>query len=135
MKEIIISFFGILLLLTTTSFKVNNALTDGVAIQTRTGVASYYNDRHHGKKTASGELYHKAKLTAAHRTLPFGTEVKVTNLINGESVTVRINDRGPYAKGRLIDLSKSAAQQIGLIKMGVVKVKIEYTLQQAASQS
>ena len=126
---------GLLLLLTTASFKNNNAFTDGVDIQTRTGVASYYNDRHHGKKTASGEIYHKAKLTAAHRTLRFGTEVKVNNLSNGESVMVRINDRGSYAKGRLIDLSKLAAQQIGLIKMGVTKVKIEYTIQQAASNS
>jgi rare lipoprotein A len=78
-------------------------------------------------------LYQNTKFTAAHRTLPFGTEVKVTNLANGKSVTVRINDRGPYAKGRLIDLSKIAAKEIGLIKMGVAKVKIEYNDQQAAA--
>lgn len=133
MKSVIINFYLLLLTFTITSFKTNIHLTEKVSIQT--GVASYYNDKHHGKKTASGEIYHNAKLTAAHRTLPFGTEVKVTNLSNGKWVTVRINDRGPYTKGRLIDLSKVAAQQIGLIKMGVAKVKIEYTIQQAGSKS
>lgn len=91
-----------------------------------TGIASYYNDKHEGKKTASGEIYYNTKLTAAHRTLPFGTEVKVTNISNGHSVMVKINDRGPYSKGRLIDLSKAAASEIGLIKKGIGKVKIEY---------
>jgi rare lipoprotein A len=78
-------------------------------------------------------LYQNTKFTAAHRTLAFGTEVKVTNLANGKSVTVRINDRGPYSKGRMIDLSKIAAKEIGLITMGVAKVKIEYNDQQAAA--
>lgn len=79
-----------------------------------------------GKKTASGEIYRSSKLTAAHRTLPFGTEVKVTNLSNGRSVKVRINDRGPYKKGRIIDLSKAAARKLGLLQKGIATVKIEY---------
>ncbi len=90
------------------------------------GMASYYASKHAGKKTANGEVYRSNKLTAAHKTLPFGTSVKVTNLSNGKSVVVRINDRGPFAKGRIIDLSKAAARKIGMIKAGVTKVKIEY---------
>ncbi len=135
MKSVIINLYLLSVTLVISSFKTNNDLSVGVNAQMQTGIASYYNDKHHGKKTASGEIYHNAKLTAAHRTLPFGTEVKVTNLSNGKWVTVRINDRGPYAKGRLIDLSKVAAQQIGLIKMGIAKVKIEYTIQQAESKN
>lgn len=79
-----------------------------------------------GGKTASGETFHQNKLTAAHKKLPFGTIVKVTNLSNNKSVTVRINDRGPFVSGRIIDLSKAAAQQIDLVAAGVTKVKIEY---------
>jgi rare lipoprotein A len=133
MRPAIIYFFVLVFTLTLTSFKTTHPFTADV--QTQTGVASYYNDRHHGKKTASGEIYNNTKLTAAHRTLPFGTQVKVTNLSNGKSVTVRINDRGPYVKNRLIDLSKVAAREIGLIKMGVARVQIEYTLPQAGSKS
>ena len=96
------------------------------AIRTETGVASYYNDKHEGKKTASGEMYTQTRLTAAHRTLPFGTQVKVTNIANGRSVLVRINDRGPFTKGRLIDISKAAAKEIDLIRLGITKVSIEY---------
>ena len=88
------------------------------------GMASYYANRFHGEKTSSGELYDKNKFTAAHRTLPFGTLVKVTNLKTGTSVIVKVNDRGPYSHGRLIDLSYSAALKIGLIQSGVTKVKI-----------
>jgi rare lipoprotein A len=94
--------------------------------QTEVGMASYYHDKFVGKKTANGERYRKSKRTAAHQTLPFGTRVKVTNLSNGRSVKVRINDRGPFAKGRVIDLSKSAARKVGLLKAGVAKVKLEY---------
>lgn len=89
------------------------------------GYASYYGDKFHGRKTASGERYHKDSLTAAHKTLPFGTVVKVTNIKKDLSVVVRINDRGPYIKSRKIDLSKAAARQIGLIGVGVVYVLIE----------
>ncbi|MCH7399927.1 septal ring lytic transglycosylase RlpA family protein [Belliella sp. DSM 107340] len=93
---------------------------------TQLGKASYYNDKYHGKATSSGEKYRKNKLTAAHKTLPFGTKVKVINQTNGKKVTVRINDRGPFVSGRIIDLSKRAAKQIDLIDAGVADVKIKY---------
>jgi len=86
------------------------------------GVASYYGPKFHGKKTASGEVFDMYKLTAAHRTLPFGTRVRVTNLENSKSVVVRINDRGPFIKGRIIDLSFEAARRIGIT--GLAKVKL-----------
>ncbi len=89
------------------------------------GVASYYADSLQGNLTASEETYDKDALTAAHRTLPFGTRVKVSNLDNGRSVVVIINDRGPYSQNRLIDVSRAAARQLGLIDSGMAKVKIE----------
>ncbi len=88
-------------------------------------MASYYGARHHGRKTASGEPFNQHALTAAHRTLPFGTRVRVTNLNNKKSVIVRINDRGPYAKGRIIDLSAQAARELNMIRAGVVPVRVE----------
>jgi rare lipoprotein A len=91
-----------------------------------TGNASYYSDKLDGNKTANGEIFRQNKLTAAHKTLPFGTEVKVTNLANHKSVIVRINDRGPFVSGRIIDLSKAAAKQIDMVNAGVIKVRIEY---------
>jgi rare lipoprotein A len=90
------------------------------------GKASYYGNEFDGRKTANGEIFRQNKLTAAHRTLPFGTLVTVKNLGNGRSVTVRINDRGPFAKGRIIDLSRSAAQSIDMIRQGVASVEISY---------
>ncbi|MBS9523934.1 septal ring lytic transglycosylase RlpA family protein [Litoribacter ruber] len=93
---------------------------------TQSGKASYYANKFQGRKTANGEIYSHNKLTAAHRTLPFGTQVKVTNLKNGKTVTVRINDRGPFVKGRVIDLSRSAARKIDMIRDGVVNVEIAY---------
>ncbi len=92
---------------------------------TQTGLASYYADKFHGRRTSSGEIYNKHKLTAAHRELPFGTLVKVTNLRNNKSVTVKINDRGPWVSTRIIDLSYAAAKQIDMIAAGEVPVKIE----------
>lgn len=89
------------------------------------GIASYYHDKFHGRTTANGEIYHKDSLTAAHRSLPFQTYVKVTNLSNNKSVIVKINDRGPFVKGRIIDVSKAAASQLGIIKQGVAKVSVE----------
>ena len=89
------------------------------------GVASYYGRRFHGRKTASGEPFDMHDFTAAHRTLPFGTEVRVTNPTNGKSVTVRINDRGPFTRSRMIDLSRAAATQIGLIQRGHGTVELE----------
>lgn len=88
------------------------------------GLASYYSDSYHGRKTANGERYDKNKLTAAHKTLPFGTKVSVYNPANKKSVIVVINDRGPYIKGRIIELSRKAAQEINLIKAGVAKVEV-----------
>jgi rare lipoprotein A len=93
---------------------------------TQSGKASYYSDNLSGRKTANGEKYTPSDYTAAHKKLPFGTTVKVTNLNNGKTVTVRINDRGPFVAGRIIDLSKAAAKEIDMIKSGVVKVKISY---------
>jgi len=89
------------------------------------GLASYYGEKFHGRKTASGEVFNMYEMTAAHRTLPFGTYVRVTNLENGRSVVVRINDRGPFAKGRIIDLSYAAAKRLGMVHSGVAKVRIE----------
>ena len=90
------------------------------------GLASYYADKYNGRTTSNGEIFRQSKLTAAHKTLPFGTKVKVTNLSNGKSVKVRVNDRGPFITGRIIDLSKSAAAKIDLVGVGVAQVKIRY---------
>ena len=89
------------------------------------GAASYYADRFHGRKTASGERYNKQALTAAHRTLPLGTRVRVTNAKNGKSVVVKINDRGPFGKGRILDLSREAAEELRMIRSGVARVQLE----------
>ena len=91
----------------------------------QTGMASYYGGSWHGKKTANGEIFNENSLTAAHKTLPFGTKVKVTNLDNGKSVVVRINNRGPYSNGRIIDLSKAAFSRIASTSRGVTRVKLE----------
>ncbi len=89
---------------------------------TETGVASYYSDSFNGKQTANGERFNNKDLTAAHKTLPFGTKVKVLNPKNGKSVKVRINDRGPFVKGRVLDLSFAAAEALHMIDRGVMKV-------------
>lgn len=95
---------------------------------TETGTASYYgvNDGFNGKPTANGEIFNTRKLTAAHKTIPFGTMVKVTNLSDGSSVKVRINDRGPFVKGRIIDLSEKAAQKLNMTSKGITKVELKY---------
>jgi rare lipoprotein A len=93
---------------------------------TETGLASWYGAKHHGKRTASGEIFNQDKLTAAHPTLPWGTRVKVTNLDIVKSVDVRINDRGPYKKGRIIDVSRAAAKALGIVQRGVAMVRIEW---------
>ena len=89
------------------------------------GNASWYGGKFHGRKTASGERYNQNKMTAAHKTLPFGTNVRVKNTENGKSVVVRINDRGPFSKGRIIDLSRAAAKKLDMIKTGTAKVSIK----------
>ena len=92
---------------------------------TETGLASFYGNEYQSRKTSNGEFFDQSKPTAAHRTLPFGTRLKVTNSQNGKSVVVRVNDRGPFAKGRVIDLSSSAFRNIANLNAGVVPVKIE----------
>ena len=89
------------------------------------GVASYYADRFQGRRTASGERFDNAQLTAAHRTLPFGTRARVTNLANGRSVVVRVNDRGPFVTGRVIDLSQAAARRLDMVRSGTARVRVE----------
>ena len=96
-----------------------------VAHSVYSGKASWYGSSFHGRRTANGERYNQYALTAAHRSLPFGTRVKVTNVNNGRSVVVRINDRGPFIKGRVIDLSTAAASNIGMIHHGVVPVRLQ----------
>jgi rare lipoprotein A len=89
------------------------------------GIASYYGKKYHGRKTASGEIYDMNALTAAHRTMPFGTQVKVTNLANDRSVVVRINDRGPFVKDRVVDVSLEAARRLQIIGTGTARVVLE----------
>jgi rare lipoprotein A len=86
------------------------------------GLASYYS---YDPKTASGEKFDPNELTAAHRTLPFGTRLRVTNVATGRSVTVRVNDRGPFVPGRVVDVSRSAAESLGMTRQGVAKVKLD----------
>lgn len=89
------------------------------------GLASWYGQFHHGRPTASGEIFDMAQLTAAHRTLPFGTRLRVTNLQNGRFVGVRVNDRGPYVAGRILDLSRGAARMLDMVERGVVSVRLD----------
>lgn len=96
------------------------------------GLASWYGPGFHGRLTASGERFDQNEFTAAHRRLPLGSEVKVTNLENGRSITVEINDRGPYVDGRVIDLSRAAARRLGMVEDGIAKVRIEAAPQRLA---
>ncbi len=96
-------------------------LTPGTVLR---GKASYYGDEFNGRQTANGEIYDRNKLSAAHRTLAFGTIVRVRNLTNNKEVVVKINDRGPFVGGRIIDLSYSAAKELDMIKDGIVDVEI-----------
>ncbi len=104
------------------------ALISTVTVQAKEnfmGVASYYADMFEGRLTANGEIYSHNGMTCAHKTLPFGTLLKVTNLSNDKSVIVTVNDRGPFIKGRVVDLTKSAARKIDMIHRGIVNVKVE----------
>jgi rare lipoprotein A len=94
-------------------------------VATETGEASWYGARFHGRRTASGEPFDMHALTAAHRTLPFGTLCRVTSLRSGRAVIVRVNDRGPFARGRIIDLSRAAAELIDMIRAGHVPVTVD----------
>ncbi len=89
------------------------------------GVASYYGSDHHGRRTASGTVFDEHLLTAAHRTLPFGTRVRVTNLDNGRHVTLVVTDRGPFRKERVIDVTSRAARDLGFLRAGIARVRVE----------
>lgn len=101
------------------------ATTPAPTRTTETGIASWYGYPYHGRHAANGEIYDMEKLTAAHRTLPFGTWVRVTNLTNSKTVDVRITDRGPFIDGRIIDLSKAAAREIDMIGPGLARVRVD----------
>ena len=118
------SFITILLTLTLV-FCCTPQLISQSNVYIQYGKASFYADRFEGRITASGEKYISSEYTAAHLTLPFGTKVKVTNVNNDKTVIVRINDRGPFIQGRIIDLSKSAALEIGIMGQGVANIKLE----------
>jgi rare lipoprotein A len=108
--------------------------TAGVLPRVERGVASWYGQKFHGRLTANGERYDMHALTAAHRTLPFGTVVEVVNVGNGRRVAVRINDRGPFAHGRIIDLSFAAAREIGLVGPGTARVEVRPVVPRVAPQ-
>jgi rare lipoprotein A (peptidoglycan hydrolase) len=112
-----------------TSFGNNSGealpLTVKATVKTETGIASYYGEKYHGRQTANGEIFNMYELTAAHPKLKFGTKVKVTHLANQRAVTVRINDRGPFVKGRVIDLSQAAATELQMIRAGLAEVTVE----------
>ena len=100
-------------------------LPSNASAQTTTGTASYYSKRSTGSRTASGERLHHDSLTCAHRTYPFGTRLKVTHQGNGKSVIVRVTDRGPFIRGRIVDLSWGAARELGMLGQGIAKVSVE----------
>ncbi len=89
------------------------------------GIASYYGSYHHGRRTASGTVFDEHLLTAAHRTLPFGTQVRVTNLENGRHVILVVTDRGPFRKQRVIDVTSRAARDLGFLRAGIARVRVE----------
>ncbi len=93
------------------------------------GTASFYANKFEGRRTSSGEIFHQRKMTCAHRTLPFGTTLQVTNLSNNKSVVVTVNDRGPYGKGRIVDLTTAAAKELDFIKSGTTRVQIEILIE------
>ena len=92
--------------------------------QVQRGMASYYHDSLHGNKTASGQVYNKNRFSAAHKSLPLGTKIRVTDTKTGRSIVVRVNDRGPFVRGRILDLSKQAAKELGIVKKGVAKIEL-----------
>jgi rare lipoprotein A len=127
LKIMILALAGLLALAACVPFPLykDNDLPVAYLHDTQYGYASFYGQEFQGKQTANGERFDMYKLTAANRTLPFGTKVRVTNLQNGQQVVVIINDRGPFKKERMIDLSFAAAREIGLVGAGTAKVKME----------
>lgn len=119
------SLLGMLLVIASAGCPGKSDPTTPTRTPAQTGLASYYARSLAGHPTASGEPYDPKKLTAAHRTLPLGTRVRVTNIDNQATVEVRINDRGPFVEGRIIDVSTAAARELGMTEKGVVPVEIE----------
>jgi rare lipoprotein A len=113
----------------------DTVLAEAIPEYRQIGVASWYGGRHQGRLTASGEVFDENKLTAAHRTLPLVSWARVTNLENGRSIAVRVNDRGPYIDGRVIDLSTRAAEKLGMTEQGLARVEIEVLPEQTASSA
>jgi rare lipoprotein A len=114
-----------LLLSTPASGSRSTGIEDTVSSWTQSGRVSWYGPGFHGRRTASGEIFDTNDLTMAHRSLRLGSKVRVTNLANGRSVVLRVNDRGPYVRGRIGDLSRAAAQRLGFVDDGVVRARIE----------
>lgn len=129
MNKAVLGWAGVVALLLAVSavilFRSIEGLNSTSPAFRQVGEASWYGPGFHGEETSSGETFNTHAMTAAHRTLPLGTSAQVTNLDNGRSVTVRINDRGPYVRGRVIDLSHAAARRLGMVKDGTTKVRIE----------
>lgn len=132
LKILLLLFFIVALFISCSSTARFTGSTDSKTISKKyssagviTGIASYYADEYHGNKTANGEVFDMNKLTAAHYDLPFNTMLKVTNIKNNKSVVVRVNDRMPSFKNRVIDLSYGAAKELDMIQDGIVEVKIE----------
>jgi rare lipoprotein A len=105
-------------------FASNTTANSGIG-HVQKGIASFYHDSLHGRKTASGQVYNKHRLSAAHKTLPLGTRIQVTDTKTGRSIVVRVNDRGPFAKGRIVDLSKEAARELGIVERGLARVDLK----------
>lgn len=124
MRRIILFMLAATLLTGCAGTSADLADVGGVS-HVETGLASYYGHQYHGRTTANGETYDENALTAAHRTLPFGSRVRVTNLANGKQVVLRVNDRGPFVAGRIIDVSFRGARELDFVRAGVVKVRIE----------
>jgi rare lipoprotein A len=128
MKKLLLSL-AICVVATPTLFAANTRSKsdsgDFKVVSTSSGMASWYGGRWIGRKTANGEIYRAGDMTAAHKTLPFGTRVRVIDQKTGESTIVRINNRGPFVRGRVIDLSDAAASDLGIKRRGVARVKLE----------
>ena len=116
-QRVIIAVVGLVLTFTYQSVQAEDVLT---------GKASFYGNKFHGRKTSSGERYHRDSLTCAHKTLPFGTLLKVRNLKNGREVVVKVTDRGPFVKGRIVDLSLAAARELDMLSSGVINVEATF---------
>jgi len=110
-------------------------LPENEVTKTDLGKASYYAHKFHGRTTANGETYDMYAMTCAHKTLPFNTKVRVTNRNNGRSIVLRVNDRGPFKKGRIVDVSYGAAKKLGMIKKGIVPVKVEVLLEDSGTRA